>query len=342
MGIVNQVLKQTLTITTFVFVMMLWVDYINVLTRGKLSRFLNPLSNRQYVVSSLLGATPGCLGAFMNVSFYMHGLLSFGALVSGMIATSGDEAFVMIALFPGKTLLLAGILFVLGIASGKLVDRMGGRLGFLPGPRCLLTVLHEAGECGCFDPREALRAWKKISAMRLILVLLVGASLISILTGVVGSQSWDWKRVTFLVLAASALFIVTTVPEHYLTEHVWRHVIVRHVWKVAAWTFLALLLVTAVLSRVAVEDFVRSHAAWMLLLACLVGVIPESGPHLLFVFLFAEGAIPFSVLVAGSVVQDGHGMLPLLSHSVRDAALVKAVNLVVGLLAGGALHLLGM
>ena len=34
------------------------------------------------------GATPGCLGAFMNVSLYVHGMISFGAIVGGTIATS--------------------------------------------------------------------------------------------------------------------------------------------------------------------------------------------------------------------------------------------------------------
>ena len=43
---------------------------------------------------------------FFNVSFYVHGLISFGTLTGGMIATSGDEAFVMLALFPKQALLL--------------------------------------------------------------------------------------------------------------------------------------------------------------------------------------------------------------------------------------------
>jgi hypothetical protein len=87
---------------------------------------------------------------------------------------------------------------------------------------------------------------------------------------------------------------------------------------------------------------VRAHPTWALLAAALVGILPESGPHLVFVMLFAQGAIPFSVLVASSVVQDGHGMLPLLAESRREFVRVKAVNLVAGLLLGGALALAGL
>ncbi|MBT3312467.1 MAG: hypothetical protein HN737_12920 [Desulfobacterales bacterium] len=37
----------------------------------------------------------------MNVSLYVHGLISFGAITGGMITTSGDETFVMLIQFPG-------------------------------------------------------------------------------------------------------------------------------------------------------------------------------------------------------------------------------------------------
>jgi hypothetical protein len=66
------------------------------------------------------------------------------------------------------------------------------------------------------------------------------------------------------------------------------------------------------------EAAIRSGRWIVLLIACLVGLIPESGPHLIFVTLFAQGVVPFSVLLASSVVQDGHGMLPMLAHSRRE------------------------
>ncbi|MGA2326005.1 MAG: putative manganese transporter [Bryobacteraceae bacterium] len=65
-----------------------------------------------------------------------------------------------------------------------------------------------------------------------------------------------------------------------------------------------------------------------------MGLIPESGPHLIFVTLYAKGAIPFGILLANSVVQDGHGMLPLLADFRRDFLKIEAVNPIAGLLAG--------
>jgi hypothetical protein len=81
---------------------------------------------------------------------------------------------------------------------------------------------------------------------------------------------------------------------------------------------------------------------WVFLFAGLLGVIPESGPHMIFVMMFASGLVPFSVLFVSSFVQDGHGMLPLLSVSLRDSLRVKAFNLVFGLAVGGVLYLFGL
>jgi hypothetical protein len=73
------------------------------------------------------------------------------------------------------------------------------------------------------------------------------------------------------------------------------------------------------------------------LFGALLGLVPESGPHLLFVMMYAKGLIPFSILLTTSFVQDGHGMLPMLSCSLKDALLIKGFNFAFGLGLGGLL-----
>jgi hypothetical protein len=79
----------------------------------------------------------------------------------------------------------------------------------------------------------------------------------------------------------------------------------------------------------------------VLLVAVLIGFIPESGPHLIFVTLFAQGSIPFSILLASSISQDGHGMLPLLAESKRSFLAVKIVNMIYAFIVGLSTFLLG-
>jgi hypothetical protein len=103
--LILEVVLHALKITALVFVMMVLVDLIDVRTRGTLKKLIRGGIWRQYTIASALGSTPGCVGSFMNVTLYMHGFLTFGAIVAGMVATSGDEAFVMLAEFRWRRLL---------------------------------------------------------------------------------------------------------------------------------------------------------------------------------------------------------------------------------------------
>ena len=82
------------------------------------------------------------------------------------------------------------------------------------------------------------------------------------------------------------------------------------------------------------EHWMQSNQLLILLIACIVGLVPESGPHLIFLTLYAQGTVPFSTLLASSIVQDGHGMLPLLADSRFDFIKVKTINFAVGLIIG--------
>jgi hypothetical protein len=271
------IFKESVKITFFVGLMMILVDWVNVVTKGKLPQLIKGGLWRQYVGASFLGAAPGCLGAFMSITLYVHGLLTFGAIVGAMIATSGDEAFVMLALFPGKALFLFGLLFLMGIGFAWLVDRIAPRLRITPCESCKLQEFH---------PKR---------------------------------YSWG----------------------HYLREHVGNHIVKKHLWQVLIMTFFALLFIHAGLKYWNLKEFVSQNLVWVLLVSSLVGIIPESGPHLVFVMMYAQGLIPFSVLLTSSFVQDGHGMLPLFSFTVRDSVLIKLFNLIFGLGVGMIIYSVG-
>jgi len=328
--------EHALAITVFVFSMMLLVDYVSVLTRGKMESIVRGGRFRQYVGASFLGVTPGCLGAFLSVSLYMRGLLSFGAIVACMVATSGDESFVMLALFPKQALLLFAVLFVAGSFSGWLSDALARRLGIRRSPHCEEGVFHaEHDECRCFD-REIWRWPWRPGLARVLLALSLLAVLGLVALGWIGDAAW--MRIALYILLPASSAVVLTVSDHYLREHIVAHLLKQHLARVFLWTFGALLIVEVGLEYWDAAAFVQGHMPMVLLVATLLGLIPSSGPHLIFVTLFSQGLVPFSVLLASSVVQDGHGALPLLSHSPRDVILIKVFNLILGLTLGGILY----
>jgi hypothetical protein len=332
-------ITETVMITAFVGVMMIIVEYVSVLSAGSVQNALRGTRWGQYAVAVALGAIPGCLGAFAVVTLYVHRLVPFGAVVAAMIATSGDESFVMLAMFPDTALWLTLGLVVLGVVTGVFCDLVLGGDGSRD--RCSELVVHDDDSCSCLRIDMISKQWQRPTLQRCVLtasLTLFSAALL--LTGI-RSADWNWVRVTLCLMGVIGVFVVVTVPDHFLRDHLWQHVAVRHVPRVFAWTLGALLLVAAIRQFADIETLVRANQPAILGLAGLVGIIPESGPHLVFVTLFRDGNVPLSILVTSSIVQDGHGMLPLLAESRRDFIRVKAVNLAVGICVGAVLLTMG-
>ena len=383
------ILRNSVMITGFVFVMMLVIEYVNVVTSGKWGERLARNRAGQYILAAVLGALPGCLGPFAIVAMFSHRIVGLGAVITAMIATSGDETFVMLALIPKQTMILIPALMATGIVAGILTDSLSGRVKFLEKMHCDGLVVHEGHEGNYFPRSDIARQWRNCSPARGILAVAIVLILLAALTGqfshhghgledmggvvpetigqlqgedherahehkeaaaehdhggefagngLAGHGDWGWIRITLLVTSLLALFIVATVPDHFLDEHLWRHIAVRHVPRIFLWAFGALLVLHLLTSNLDIDlTGLMSRGQWFVLLAaCLAGLIPQSGPHLIFVTLFAGGYIPMSVLLANSIVQDGHGMLPVLAHSRRVFILIKIINLIFGLLVGAA------
>lgn len=110
---------------------------------------------------------------------------------------------------------------------------------------------------------------------------------------------------------------------------------------VALWTFSALAVVEFGLQYLHLEQLTSQYKIVFLIVGALVGLLPESGPHLIFVTLFAQELIAFSVLLTSSIVQDGHEMLPMLSYLFKDSIILKAFNLVIGLTIGFIFYSIG-
>jgi len=330
----GDVFRRAIMITGFVFVMMLVIEYINVQTKGLWhSQFLGN-SWKQYIIAALLGVIPGCLGAFTAVSLFSHRLISFGAIVTAMIATSGDEAFVMFAMFPQKALLLTALILGIGIIAGYATDRIPFSDRFLSKFSENKFPLHDDEQCKCFQRDRFLINIINPSNYRVALMILLSSLVIASVTGFIAGKAEMWLKMTLILAITFSLFIVISVPEHFLKEHLWDHIVKRHIPKIFLWTFGTLLAVHFLLHFIDVQSWVKNNLLVMLLLAILIGIIPESGPHMIFVTLYAGGMIPFSILLASSISQDGHGSLPLLAESKRSFLYVKSMNMVVALVVG--------
>jgi len=149
---------------------------------------------------------------------------------------------------------------------------------------------------------------KNISFERGVLFLFTVIFIVLLLAGIIGSPNWDWKKIIFAVGSFFLLFVFLTVPEHFLKEHLYKHIIKKHLLRIFLWTWRAFVVLHFVQKNMELNNLLQNSFYWVLLVAVLVGLIPESGPHLLFVTLFSQSLLPFSILIASSIVQEGYGM----------------------------------
>jgi len=271
-------------ITLIIFVLMILVELLVLKYQSKIISLISKNKFFGYLISSFFGIIPGCVGTFAMDSLYMSGLLGFGGIVAAMIATSGDEAFMMMAMATeGEiswtiVLVLILTLFFLGIAGAFIADYLKRKFNFKFYNKCKI-IHHDVVEF-------------KIG--------------------------------------------------HFLKEHIYHHIIKKHLWQIFLWLFFSVFVINLVASMVDVElIFSSSNLIYILLIAALVGVLPISGPNIFLLVLFSKGLIPFSVLLANSIIQDGHGLLPIMGFSMDDAVKIKLFNFIFGLIVGFSLFALG-
>ncbi len=327
--LILDVIKHSIMITSFVLMMMLLIEYINVQTKGTWQKSLKKNRLGQYILVASLGVMPGCLGAFTVVSLYSHKVVTFGALVAVMIATSGDEAFVMFSMFPESAIWINVILFFIAIIVAFIVDMFFGDKKYFMVNLDHEFEVHKQEDCNCFSKHTIIEQLKHIIFPRALLITLFGIFLLAIFFSQLGPEIWNWKKITFTIGSIVSLFIIITVPDHFLEEHLYEHVIKKHLLKVFLWTLGALLVVHYIEHYLDITQWLQDNTVTVLALATALGIIPESGPHMVFVTMYAQGLIPFAILLASSISQDGHGSLPLLAVSTKVFIWLKVINIII-------------
>ena len=364
--IIAEAARNAVLITGLVVVMMMMIESLNIESKGMVFKGLKKTKFGQVVFGALLGSIPGCMGGFATVSLYTHRMFSFGTLTAMMIASSGDEAFVMLAMIPDQALILFAVLFVLAVIVGVAVDFIHDRIH---SRRC---TRHDHSECGvdtaCHDgyvvhegQGKRHYGWKRMlmfAGLAVFIAALASGNLSHDHSaheheGHVHTEacehhhhddeasshgidllSEDWMNILFAGLSIIVLFVLIFASDHFVEGHLWNHIIRKHLPTIFAWTFGVLLVLGFTLQYVEIDQWISDNTALMIVLATLIGIIPESGPHLIFVTMFASGVVPFPVLLASSISQDGHASIPLLAESRKSFAWAKLINCIVALLAG--------
>ena len=420
-------LRNSILITGLVIVMMMMIESLNIESKGLFFKGLKKTRVGQVIFGALLGSIPGCMGGFATVSLYTHRMFSFGALIAMMIASSGDEAFIMLAMIPEQAFVIFAVLFIVAVVTGIIVDYCNDKLHKR---HCHKDDHSECGsesdcdhgytvhcheehvesmsgcdrktasdtkryeveseaETGIMHSESRHYGWKRI-------VMFIGLAVFiaALATGQLGHDHGahthtddcatacthhsvhsshhsehnctddsphhdehsccthsanhtsvqahasinlldeQWMNVLFAGLSVLVLLVLLFASDHFIEEHLWNHIIRKHLLRIFCWTFGVLLLVGIGLQYIKIDEWISSNTALMIILATLIGIIPESGPHMIFVTLYAAGIVPLPVLLASSISQDGHSSLPLIAESRKSFLWAKLINCSVALIVG--------
>lgn len=336
------IIKQSFLVSGFVLFMMLIIEYINVRTKEKWSNPLQKSKWLQSITSITLGITPGCAGIFAVVSLYTHNILSFSALLSGTIASVGDEAFIMLSLIPKDALKIFLSVFVISLITG-IIYNIIIKDTFKPKFEKHLKM-HGADYCEK-DSREqiayTIETKNKFTFSRTmfitILVLIIFSQFVEF--GHINNETlhhgfFSPETLIFLGMGLISMLIIITVPEHFLIVHLWGHVLKKHFTRLILWTLGALLFISIINQYIPISNWINVNSLWMLFLAIGIGILPTSGPHIVFITLFMQGVIPFSFLLANSIVQEGHAGIPLLAEDKWSFVKIKFIKIIIALLIG--------
>ena len=409
--LLTDTLRNSVLITGIVIIMMMMIESFNIESHGRLFSKVKGSSLRQVILASVLGSIPGCIGGFATVSLYSRRLLSFGALTAMMIASSGDEAFVMLAMMPDRALWIFAILFAVAVFSGVAIDRITktchpeqsvnchpersegsaedanpdsslplrmtsqplrmtspqtGMTAQPPGMTAPQTEMTAKGKEGPMaekdgtkpeperqtDPAEKPAGQdterRSLTWRRIVLTAVIILFAVALAAGWMehdhavpetGKIRLDllsewWMNLIFAILCIIMLIILCFRSDRFIKETLWHHVLQKHLPNIFAWTFGVLLLIGILSEYIDLDRWVSDNTALMILLAVAIGIIPESGPHLIFVTMYASGIVPLPVLLASSISQDGHSSLPLLAEDKRSFVYAKLLNCIIALIVG--------
>ncbi|WP_369983900.1 putative manganese transporter [Thalassolituus sp.] len=313
-----------LAVSVFVALTLSGFYFFDKLFKSELTELLNRQSPVQIPLAAFLGALPGCGGAIIVVTQFVHGKMSFGALVAVLISTMGDAAFLLIATKPDIALLVYGLSMAGGIITGYLIN-----------------LIHGSDYLKPLDKRDIPehQAMPKLpqNLSYLFWVLLLPGSLLGILNAfLVDTDAFFGPLASYeptkWIGFSGALVCLAIWLSQPLSS--WsarfakkpelnriRETVVAETSFISIWVifgFLCYELLVAFTGLDLASSF-RYLGALAPLLAVAIGFIPGCGPQILVTTLYINGVVPLSSQIANAISNDGDALFPAIALAPRAA-----------------------
>lgn len=315
-----------LAVSVFVALSLLLIYSAQRYLGADLIGYMNRNPRLQVPIAALLGVLPGCGGAIIVVTQFVHGKLSFAALVAVLISTMGDASFLLLASEPATAMLVLGITVLAGILFGYLINRIHGP-DFLKPEQATQPTDTEATDGrqnkDASLPTGLSRSWGILLFPGLILGLLAA---FQVDTDQLFGPLSQFRPATWLGFtgAAVCLLIWLNQPPSYswsashdknesqkrLFDLVANETSFVSAWVIAGFLCFELLVYATDFD---LQTLFASLGYLTITLAILVGFIPGCGPQIIMTTLYLQGLVPLSAQLANAISNDGDALFPALA-----------------------------
>ncbi len=127
-SILGSAVKHTLQVTLFIFLVTLVLGaVIEAVGEDALASFMNASPALSVLASAIVGLIPNCAASVAITQLYLEGALGFGAMMSGLLVSSGVGLLVLFRTNRpmGRNLAVVGALVAVGVACGLVLTLLG-------------------------------------------------------------------------------------------------------------------------------------------------------------------------------------------------------------------------
>ena len=288
----------------------------------------------EIILSSFLGALPGCGGAIIVMTQYTRGKISFGSVVATLTATMGDAAFLLIAKKPAIGLFVLVVGFIVGVISGLLVNLLHGRF-FLKLTGCQIIKKSSFGKKRFTQSRNLENLW--------MLFMIPG-----ILLGIISAFQFDLNAILtnnyvkdpvslFGFIAGSLCLFMWLLPFFYgyksdisNSDSTLKHRTISDTNFVTGWVILAFLTyeLSVHFANIDLSIIFNSYIYVVPLISILIGFLPGCGPQILVTTMYLSGVIPLSAQLGNAISNDGDALFPAIAIHPKAALIATLYSAV--------------
>lgn len=293
-------------------------------------------------LAAFLGALPGCGGAIIVVTQFTKGQASFGSVVAVLTATMGDAAFLLLATKPLEGLVILSMGLAVGTLSGYIVNAIHDDNYLKPDVSSQAQCCHQ--QAPQITQRIGRRFWLVAFVPCLIISLLL-AGQFDFEAAIVGSETVITYVGAVGALVVLVLWALSSSGKSYqdVTSEDDPNKPYSKIYKVmqdthfvTAWVIAAFVLYEVLVAQFELDlkTWFSHYAVLAPLVGVIIGLLPGCGPQILVTTLYINGIVPFSVLAANAISNDGDALFPAIALAPKAAMVATLYSAIPALLVG--------